>query len=188
MDITSIDILESSYNLAAALYPKAVYEYMRKLRSQPFMRIGAFSDDGIEYFATTLKNWKRQINENCWPRKWWNFLEYQFVIMDIAMNPQLSTVLSGYRRSIESSNSSHFIPSPMTLPKNLCPILQIFLCFFYRFRETKTKRSLRFSLIGPHLRDTRFFGTYLRGHFYESLLVSTCRGLFSEKVAKHFIL
>ena len=57
-----IDILESSYNMAAPL-PESVYEYMRKLRSQPFMRIGAFSDDGIEYFATTLKNWKTYINE-----------------------------------------------------------------------------------------------------------------------------
>jgi len=28
------------------------------------MRINVFSDDGLEYFHTTLKNWKRQINSD----------------------------------------------------------------------------------------------------------------------------
>jgi len=36
---------------------------MRKVRSKPFMRICVFSDNGIEYFQTTVKNWKREINE-----------------------------------------------------------------------------------------------------------------------------
>tara|TARA_B110000305_G_scaffold224864_1_gene270834 strand:+ start:562 stop:1212 length:651 start_codon:yes stop_codon:yes gene_type:complete len=57
-----INILKSAYIRASPL-PNAVQEYMRKMRSTPFMRICAFSDDGVEYFQTTIKNWKRQINE-----------------------------------------------------------------------------------------------------------------------------
>ena len=61
-----IDVLKSVYNRASPL-PEAVYEYMRKLRSRPFMRIGAFSEDGVEYFHTTLQNWKRYMNEEVNP-------------------------------------------------------------------------------------------------------------------------
>ena len=57
-----IDVLKSVYKRASPL-PEAVHEYMRKLRSRPFMRIGAFSEDGVEYFQTTIKNWKREIND-----------------------------------------------------------------------------------------------------------------------------
>ena len=57
-----IDILKSVYIRASPL-PEAVHEYMRKVRSKPFMRICVFSDNGIEYFQTTVKNWKREINE-----------------------------------------------------------------------------------------------------------------------------
>jgi hypothetical protein len=58
-----IDIIQSAYDFALPL-PASVNTYMRNLRSTPFMRICAFSDDGLEYFHTTVKNWKRQINEN----------------------------------------------------------------------------------------------------------------------------
>ena len=58
-----IDILQSTYEFALPL-PASINVYMRNLRSTPFMRICAFSDDGLEYFHTTTKNWKRQINEN----------------------------------------------------------------------------------------------------------------------------
>lgn len=58
-----IDILQSAYDFALPL-PASIKLYMRNLRSTPFMRICVFSDDGLEYFQTTMKNWKRQINEN----------------------------------------------------------------------------------------------------------------------------
>jgi len=61
-----VDVLKSVYNRTTPL-PEAVYEYMRKLRSRPFMRIGAFSEDGVEYFHTTLQNWKRYMNEEVNP-------------------------------------------------------------------------------------------------------------------------
>ena len=61
-----IDILKSSYNRTVPL-PEAVYEYMRKLRATPFMRICVFSDNGCEYFQTTIRNWKREINEKVDP-------------------------------------------------------------------------------------------------------------------------
>ena len=61
-----IDVLKSVYNRASPL-PESVHEYMRKLRSRPFMRIGAFSEDGVEYFHTTLQNWKRYMNEEVNP-------------------------------------------------------------------------------------------------------------------------
>ena len=57
-----INILKSAYMRASPL-PEAVHEYMRKVRSTPFMRICVFSDNGIEYFQTTIKNWKREIND-----------------------------------------------------------------------------------------------------------------------------
>jgi hypothetical protein len=57
-----INILKSAYMRASPL-PEAVHEYMRKVRSKPFMRICVFSDNGIEYFQTTIKNWKREIND-----------------------------------------------------------------------------------------------------------------------------
>jgi hypothetical protein len=56
-----IDIIKAYDNNTLPL-PMAVSEYMRKLRSEPFMRIHAFSDEGYEYFNTTLKNWKQYIN------------------------------------------------------------------------------------------------------------------------------
>jgi len=61
-----IDVLKSVYNRTTPL-PETVYEYMRKLRSRPFMRICAFSEDGVEYFHTTLQNWKRYMNEEVNP-------------------------------------------------------------------------------------------------------------------------
>jgi hypothetical protein len=61
-----IDVLKSVYKRASPL-PESVHEYMRKLRSRPFMRIGAFSEDGVEYFHTTLQNWKRYMNEEVNP-------------------------------------------------------------------------------------------------------------------------
>ena len=61
-----VDVLKSVYNRTTPL-PEAVYEYMRKLRSRPFMRICAFSEDGVEYFYTTLQNWKRYMNEDVNP-------------------------------------------------------------------------------------------------------------------------
>ena len=61
-----VDVLKSVYNRTTPL-PEAVYEYMRKLRSRPFMRICAFSEDGVEYFHTTLQNWKRYMNEDVNP-------------------------------------------------------------------------------------------------------------------------
>lgn len=57
-----IDMIKSA-DLKVLPLPEAVYEYMRKLRSTPFMRICVFSDDTVEYFQTTIKNWKRIINE-----------------------------------------------------------------------------------------------------------------------------
>jgi len=56
-----IDILKSAYIRASPL-PESVYEYMRNLRGTPFMRICVFADENVEYFHTTLKNWKREIN------------------------------------------------------------------------------------------------------------------------------
>jgi hypothetical protein len=56
-----IDIINSMDRGALPL-PEAVNDYMLKLRRTPFMRITAFSEDGCEYFNTTLKHWKRQIN------------------------------------------------------------------------------------------------------------------------------
>lgn len=56
-----VDILKSVYNRTTPL-PEAVYEYMRKLRSRPFMRIAVFSEEDVEYFHTTLRNWKNYIN------------------------------------------------------------------------------------------------------------------------------
>jgi hypothetical protein len=56
-----IDILKSVDHNALPL-PEAVNRYMTRLRHRPFMRINVFSDDGLEYFHTTLKNWKRYIN------------------------------------------------------------------------------------------------------------------------------
>ena len=61
-----INILKSVYMRTTPL-PMAVHDYMRKLRSTPFMRICVFSDDGVEYFQTTVKNWKREINEKVDP-------------------------------------------------------------------------------------------------------------------------
>lgn len=61
-----INTLKSVYMRTSPL-PTAVHEYMIKLRSTPFMRICVFSDDGIEYFQTTVKNWKREINEKVDP-------------------------------------------------------------------------------------------------------------------------
>lgn len=61
-----VDVLKSVYNRTTPL-PEAVNEYMRKLRSRPFMRICAFSEDGVEYFHTTLKNWKKYMNEDVNP-------------------------------------------------------------------------------------------------------------------------
>ena len=58
-----IDVLRSTYDFTLPL-PTSINAYMRNLRSTPFMRICAFSDDGLEYFHTTVKNWKQQINEN----------------------------------------------------------------------------------------------------------------------------
>ena len=56
-----IDIFDAAYNRVSPL-PDAVFEYMRQLRSIPFMRICVFSDDTAEYFQTTIKNWKKIIN------------------------------------------------------------------------------------------------------------------------------
>ena len=61
-----VDVLKSVYNRVTPL-PEAVYEYMRKLRSRPFMRICAFSENGAEYFHTTLQNWRRYMNEEVNP-------------------------------------------------------------------------------------------------------------------------
>jgi len=58
-----IDILKSVDHNTLPL-PEAVNNYMLRLRRTPFMRINVFSDDGLEYFHTTLKNWKRQINSD----------------------------------------------------------------------------------------------------------------------------
>ena len=58
-----IDILQAFDNNIVPL-PEAVNVYMRKLRQEPFMRIHAFSDEGYEYFHTTLSNWKRYINSS----------------------------------------------------------------------------------------------------------------------------
>ena len=56
-----IDIINSDdYNTLPL--PSAVDNYMSRVRSKPFMRICVFSDEGLEYFNTTLKNWKQQIN------------------------------------------------------------------------------------------------------------------------------
>jgi hypothetical protein len=57
-----IDIINSANQNTCPL-PEAVNDYMSGIRSTPFMRINAFSEDGLEYFHTTLKNWKREINE-----------------------------------------------------------------------------------------------------------------------------
>lgn len=58
-----IDIIKSvDYN--ALPLPEAVDRYMSRVRSTPFMRINVFSDEGLEYFHTTLKNWKQQINSD----------------------------------------------------------------------------------------------------------------------------
>ena len=58
-----IDIIKSvDYN--ALPLPEAVDRYMSRVRRTPFMRINVFSDEGLEFFHTTLKNWKRQINSD----------------------------------------------------------------------------------------------------------------------------
>ena len=49
-----IDVLKSAYMRASPL-PEAVNEYMRNVRSKPFMRICVFSDNGIEYFQNNYK-------------------------------------------------------------------------------------------------------------------------------------
>ena len=55
-----IDIMKSvEYN--ALPLPEAVNRYMRKMRHRPFMRKHRFSEDGFEYYQTTLKTWKRYI-------------------------------------------------------------------------------------------------------------------------------
>jgi hypothetical protein len=56
-----IDVTQAAYNNTSPL-PSAVNVYMLHVRGEPFMRIHAFSDEGFEYFHTTLKNWKRYIN------------------------------------------------------------------------------------------------------------------------------
>jgi len=58
-----IDVIQAFDNKVTPT-PEAVNVYMRKLRQEPFMRIIAFSDEGYEYFHTTLSNWKRYINSN----------------------------------------------------------------------------------------------------------------------------
>ena len=55
-----IDIIPAAQNYTLPL-PEAVNEYMRQLRSEPCMST-AFSDEGFEYFETTLQSWKRCIN------------------------------------------------------------------------------------------------------------------------------
>ena len=56
-----IDIIPGVENNVLPL-PEAVNTYMRQLRREPYMRIHAFSDEGYEYFDTTLQSWKRYIN------------------------------------------------------------------------------------------------------------------------------
>lgn len=58
-----IDIIKS-YDYNTLPLPEAVDRYMSQVRSTPFMRINVFSDEGLEYFHTTLKNWKQQINSD----------------------------------------------------------------------------------------------------------------------------
>ena len=56
-----IDIMKSvEYN--ALPLPEAVDKYMYIMRHTPFMRKHRFSEDGFEYYHTTLKSWKRHIN------------------------------------------------------------------------------------------------------------------------------
>ena len=128
-----IDILESSYNMAAPL-PESVYEYMRKLRSQPFMRIGAFSDDGIEYFATTLKNWKTYINEQV-NKDMMKLFGISIRYYGYSDEPPIVTFLIWIISIYRIFQLIHFIPSPMTLRRILIHFTHL-LCFFYRFCET----------------------------------------------------
>jgi len=58
-----IDIIKSA-DYSTLPLPEAVDRYMSRVRSTPFMRINVFSDEGLEFFHTTLKNWKRQINSD----------------------------------------------------------------------------------------------------------------------------
>jgi hypothetical protein len=56
-----IDIHESVYKFKLPL-PEAVYTEMSNLRKTPGLKSKVFNEDGVEYFCTSLKNWKRLIN------------------------------------------------------------------------------------------------------------------------------
>ena len=56
-----IDIMKSVDHKALPL-PEAVDKYMYIMRHTPFMCKHRFSEDGFEYYHTTLESWKRYIN------------------------------------------------------------------------------------------------------------------------------
>ncbi len=56
-----IDILEAAENDKIPIH-QSVVRFMNDFRQETFMREHAFSEDGLEYFHTTLTEWKRVIN------------------------------------------------------------------------------------------------------------------------------
>lgn len=56
-----IDIIESAEKEQRPV-PATVNKHMEWVRMQPFFRSRVFGEDGMEYFATTLRDWKEAIN------------------------------------------------------------------------------------------------------------------------------
>jgi hypothetical protein len=56
-----IDIIESAEKEQRPV-PATVNKHMEWVRMQPFFRSRVFGEDGMEYFATTLRDWKGAIN------------------------------------------------------------------------------------------------------------------------------
>ena len=57
-----IDIIGSIDKYKLPL-PEAVYREMKEFRKRPFLREHVFSEDGLEYYQATLKDWKQLIND-----------------------------------------------------------------------------------------------------------------------------
>jgi len=56
-----IDILDAAKNNKIPI-PSSVAKVMGEFRQRPFLKEHAFSEDGLEYFHSTLIQWKRLIN------------------------------------------------------------------------------------------------------------------------------
>mgnify|MGYP003656880200 FL=1 len=56
-----IDMLDAAKNNKIPI-PSSVSKVMKEFRKRPFLKEHAFSEDGLEYFHSTLIQWKRLIN------------------------------------------------------------------------------------------------------------------------------